>query len=149
MAVFSLCPHMVIFLCMSVSWSTLLLRTLVLLDQDPLICPHFAHCYSVAQSCLTFVTPWTEHTRLPCPSLPPGVCSNSGPLSWWYHPTISSSVIPFCLQSFPASESFPMSHLFEPSGQSIGASASASFYFNHHLKASSPNVVMLGVKFLL
>ena len=46
-----------------------------------------------------------QHTRLPCPSPTPGACSNSCPSSWWCHPTISSSVIPFssCLQSFPAS----------------------------------------------
>ena len=51
-----------------------------------------------------------EHTRLPCPSLTCGACSNSCPLSWWCHPTISSSVIPFssCHQSFPASGSFLM-----------------------------------------
>ena len=69
-----------------------------------------------------------QHARLPCPSLSPGVCSNSCPLSWWCHPTISSSVIPFssCLQSFPASRSFPMSWLFASGGQSIGATASAS-----------------------
>ena len=53
-------------------------------------------------------------TRLPCPSLPPVVCSDSCPLSWWYHPTISSSVTLFssCLQHFPASGSFPRSWLF-------------------------------------
>ena len=47
-----------------------------------------------------------QHTRLPCPSLTPGACSNSCPLSWWCHPTISSSVVPFssCTQSFPASQ---------------------------------------------
>ena len=52
-----------------------------------------------------------QHTRLPCPSPTPGACSNSHPSSWWCHPTISSSVVPFssCLQSFPASGSFPMS----------------------------------------
>ena len=68
-----------------------------------------------------------QHVRLPCPSLPPGVCSNSCLLSWWCHPTISSSVVPFssCLQSFPASGSFPMSPFFTSDGQSIGASASA------------------------
>ena len=68
------------------------------------------------------------HTRLPCPSPTPRACSNSSPLSQWCHPTISSSVIPFssCLQSFPASGSFPMSQLFASGGQSIGASASAS-----------------------
>ena len=68
-----------------------------------------------------------QHTRLPCPSPSAWVCSNSCPLSQWYHPTISSSVAPFsCPQSFPASESFPMSWLFASGGQSIGASASAS-----------------------
>ena len=68
------------------------------------------------------------HSRLPCSSLSPGVCSNSCPLSWWYHPTISSSVIPFssCPQSFPASGSFPINWLFASSGQGTGASASAS-----------------------
>ena len=67
-----------------------------------------------------------QHTRLPCPSLSPRVCSNSCPLSQWCHPTISSSVVPFssCLQSFPASGSFTMSQLFTSGGQSIGASAS-------------------------
>ena len=69
-----------------------------------------------------------QHTRPPCSSSSPRVCSNSCPLSQWCHPTISSSVIPFssCLQSFPASESFPMSRLFASGGQSIRASASAS-----------------------
>ena len=69
-----------------------------------------------------------QHTRYACPSLSPRVCSNSCPLSRWYHPTISSSVVPFSSspQSFPASGSFPMSGLFTSGGQSIGASASAS-----------------------
>ena len=67
-----------------------------------------------------------QHNRLPCPSVSPRVCSNSCPLSQWCHPTISSSVTPFssCLQSFPASGSFPMSRLFKSGGQRIGASAS-------------------------
>ena len=69
-----------------------------------------------------------QHARLPCPSPTPRACSNSCPLSWWCHPTISSSVIPFSssLQSFPASGSFPISQFFTSSGQSIGASASVS-----------------------
>ena len=69
-----------------------------------------------------------QHARLPCPSPTPRARSNSCPLSRWCHPTISSSVIPFssCLQSFPASGSFPMSQFFAAGGQSIGASASAS-----------------------
>ena len=69
-----------------------------------------------------------QHIRLPCPSLSPGVCSNSCPLSRWCHPTISSSVIPVssCLQCFPASGSFPMSGLFATGGESFRVSASAS-----------------------
>ena len=68
-----------------------------------------------------------QHIRLSCPSPSPRVCSNSCPLSHWYHPSISSSVIPFsCLQSSPASGSFPMSQIFEPGGQNVGASALTS-----------------------
>ena len=69
-----------------------------------------------------------QHTRPPCPTLTPRVYSNSCPLSQWCHPTISSSVIPFssCLQSFPASGSFPLSQFFTSDGQSTGVSASAS-----------------------
>ena len=61
-----------------------------------------------------------QHTRLPCPSASPRACSNSYPSSRWYHPTISSSASPFssCLQSFPVSESFPMSQLFASDGKS-------------------------------
>ena len=67
-----------------------------------------------------------QHSRLPCLSPSPGVCSNSCSLSRWCHPTISSFVFPFssCLQSFPASGSFLMSWLFASGDQSIGASAS-------------------------
>ena len=67
-----------------------------------------------------------QHARLLCPSPTPRTCSNSCPLSWWCHPTISSSVIPLssCPQSFPASRSFPVSQLFASRGQSIGALAS-------------------------
>ena len=69
-----------------------------------------------------------QHARLPCLSPTPGACSILCPSSWWFHPTISSSVVPFssCLQSFPASGSFPTSQLFASSGQNIGVSASAS-----------------------
>ena len=69
-----------------------------------------------------------QHSRLPCPSPTPGACSNSCPLNQWCHPIISSFVIPFSsrLQSFPASGPFPISQFFTSSGQSIGASASAS-----------------------
>ena len=63
-----------------------------------------------------------QHARLPCPSPTPRACSNPCPSNQWCHPTISSSVVPFssCLQSFPASGSFPMSQFFASSGQSIG-----------------------------
>ena len=69
-----------------------------------------------------------QHTRLPCPSLSPRICLNSCPSSWWCHPAISSFIVPFssCLQSFPASGSFPMSQLLAWSVQSIGVSALAS-----------------------
>ena len=78
---------------------------------------------SSVQIFATPCTPWTA--RLPNPS--PGACSNSCPLNRWCRPTISSSVVPFsCLQSFPASESFPISWLLASGGQSIGTSASAS-----------------------
>ena len=75
-----------------------------------------------------FVTPWTAARQTSCPSPTSRACLNSCPLSWWCHPTISFSVIPFSshLQSFPASESFPMSQFFTLSGQSIAASALAS-----------------------
>ena len=68
-----------------------------------------------------------QHARPPCPSPTPGVYSNSCPLGWWCHPTISSSVVPFsCPQSFPASGSFTMSQFFASGGQSIGVSSSTS-----------------------
>ena len=69
-----------------------------------------------------------QHTRPSCPLPTPGLYSNLCPSSWWCHPTISSSVLPFspCLQSFPASRSFLMSQFFASGGQSIGVSASAS-----------------------
>ena len=72
--------------------------------------------------------PWTQHTRLACPSPTPRVCSDSCPLSWWCHPTISTSVVSFssCLQSFPASGSLPVSQFFASGGQNIGVSALAS-----------------------
>ena len=68
----------------------------------------------------------SQHSRPPCPSPTPGVHSDSRPSSQWCHPAISSSVVPFssCLQSLPASESFPMSQLFTSGGQGTGASAS-------------------------
>ena len=82
-----------------------------------------------SQSCPTLQPHELQHARPPCPSPTPGVHSNSCPSSWWCHPTISSSVVPFssCPQSLPASESFPMSQLFTLGGQSTGASALASF----------------------
>jgi len=71
---------------------------------------------------------WLHHARLSCPSLSPGVCSKSCPLSWWCHPTILSTVTSFSSlrQSFPASGSFPMNQLFASGGQTTGAPALAS-----------------------
>ena len=84
---------------------------------------------SVSQLCLTLWDPHgLQHARPPCPSPTPGVYSNSCPLSQWCHPTISSCVVPFssCLQSFPASGSFPVSQFFASGGQSIGVSTLSS-----------------------
>ena len=69
-----------------------------------------------------------QHARLPCTLPTPRACSNSCGSSQWCHPTVSSSVVPFssCLQSIPASGSFPMSQFFPSGGLSIGTSASAS-----------------------
>ena len=81
----------------------------------------FSHC-----PVWFFRTHRLQRASLSCLSLPPGAYSNSCPWSRWCHPTVSSSVVPFssCLQSFPASGSFPMSQFFASGGQSIGASAS-------------------------
>ena len=86
-------------------------------------------CCSVSQSYWTLCNPMDcSITSFPVPSPTPGVYSNSCPLSWWCHPTMSSSVVPFssCLQSYPALGSFEMSHIFASGGQSIGVSALAS-----------------------
>ena len=79
---------------------------------------------SVTQLCpLTLRPHGLQHTRPPCPSPTPRIYSNSCPLSKWCYPAISSSVVPFstCLQSFPASGSFPMNQFFASGGQSIGS----------------------------
>ena len=82
---------------------------------------------SDGQSCPTVRPHRLLHGRLPCPSPSSGACSNTCPSSWWCHPTISSSVVPFfsCPQSFLASGSFPVQFVTS-GGQSIGVSASAS-----------------------
>ena len=81
------------------------------------------------QLCPTLCDPMDCSTPGPCPSPTHGIHSNSHPLSRWCHPAISSSVVPFssCLQSLPASGSFPMSQLFTWGGQSTGVLALASF----------------------
>ena len=84
---------------------------------------------SAAQSCPDSLQPHgPQHARPPCPSPTPGVHPNPCPSSQWYHPTISSSVVPFssCPQSFPASGSFQISQLSASGGQTIGVSASTS-----------------------
>ena len=80
-----------------------------------------------------------QHARPPCPSQTPEVYLNSCPSSWWGHPTISSSVVPFssCPKSLPASGSFPMSKHFASGGQSTGVSVSASV-LQMNTKAWSP-----------
>ena len=93
------------------------------------MCPATRDCYcSVAQLCLTRWPHGLQHARLSCPSPSPGVCSDSCPLSLWCYIPLSSSAasFSFCLQSFPASWSFPVNCFFASGGRSIGASASAS-----------------------
>ena len=121
----SLLSHQILFI--SKFLKSIFLRSYYLTHQD-----FFTLSFVVVVQLLSCV--WLlqshglQHTRLPSPSPSPGVCSNLCPLSQWCRPTISSSVIPFssCLQSFPASGSFPVSQLFASGGQSTGASASAS-----------------------
>ena len=86
------------------------------------------YCCSVAKLYVTLCAPWTAACSFPCLSPSPRICSNSYSLSWWCYLTISSSAtsFSFCLQSFPAWGSFPMSQLFSSGDQSIGASASTS-----------------------
>ena len=91
----------------------------------------FYYCGSVQFSCsVVSDSLWpheSQHTRPPCPSSTPGVHPNSCPLSWWCHPTISSSVVPFsCPQSFPASGSFQMSHIRWPKYWSFSFNISPS-----------------------
>jgi len=95
---------------------------------------HFSHQFSSVQFSRSVVSDSLrhhelQHARPPCPAPTPGVHSDSRPSVQWCHPAISSSVVPFssCPQSFPASESFPMSQLFAWGGQSTGVSALASF----------------------
>ena len=92
----------------------------------------FEYAVSVQFSCSvvsdSLISHGLQHASLPCPSPTPRVYSNSCSSSWWCHPTISSSVIPFssCLQSFPATGPFPVSWLFTSDSQRIGASPSPS-----------------------
>ena len=89
---------------------------------------------SVAQSCPTLWPHELQQARVPCPSPTSWAYSNSRPLSWWCHPAILSSVVPFssCPQSFPASGSFQISQFFTSGGQSIGISASGSALPNEY-----------------
>ena len=90
--------------------------------------PYISVQYNRSVRSDSFQSYWLQYAPLPCSSPTPRVHSDSCPLSRWCHPTSSSSVVPFssCPQSFPASESFPLSQFFASDGQSMGVSASAS-----------------------
>ena len=101
-------------------------------------------CCSVQFSCSAVSDSLKPHARPPCPSPSPGDYSNSCPSSWWCHPTISSSVVPFSshLLPFSVSESLPMNQFIISSGQSIGVlavqmhqylGAQLSLYSNSHI----------------
>ena len=121
---------------MSCGWTTLTplckLQSTASSEYSPTLSPSHMTELSVQFSCSVMsdsLQPHEpQHARPPCPSPTPRVHPNPCPLSRWYHPTISSSVVPFssCPQSFPASGSFPMSQLFASGGQRIGVSASTS-----------------------
>ena len=115
-----------ILFCLTSAWAQWALRTWALWHWAPTLCS--LQLSSVAQLCLTLQPHGPQHTRPPCPLPTPRVCTNSCLLSRWYHPTISSSVVPFssCPQSFPTSGSSQMSQLFTSGGQSIGVWASKS-----------------------
>ena len=85
-------------------------------------------CFSIAKSCWLHETPWPVAHQASLSLTISQVCPSSCPLNWWCHPTISSSaaLFSFCLQSFPASGSFPTSWLFTSCGPTIGVLASAS-----------------------
>ena len=102
-----------------------IISNMVAFDPQPTVRNTYLSCQVVSNSLRSHEL---QHTRLPCPSLAPRVCSNLCPLSQWCHPTISSSATPFfyCLQSSPASGSLKVSWLFTSHSQSTGASASAS-----------------------
>ena len=114
------------FVCITTNWK-ILIKMRIADRLTGFLRNLYAYQVSLVQSlsCVRlFVTPWTAACQA---SLSITNSSNSCPLNWWCHPTISSSVIPFShLQSFPASGSFQMSQLFASGGQSIGVSASAS-----------------------
>ena len=100
-------------------------------SQRPLLLLNCQLNFSQFSRSVVSISLWSHglwHARVPCPLPTPRACSNSCLSSWWCHPTISSSVVPFSsfLQSLPASGPFPMSQLFTWGGQSIGVSASAS-----------------------
>ena len=115
-------------LCMSTLLSGQILSTLfrIITNSSRSLCDSVQFSHSVVSDSLWPHEP--QHARPPCPSPTPRVYPNPCPLSRWYHPTISSSVVPFssCPQSFPASGSFQMSQLFTSGGQSIWVSASTS-----------------------
>ena len=122
------CPSLSSGVCSDIMFIELVMLSNHLILCRPLLLLFFQFS-SVAQLCLKTLWPHgLQHARLPCSSPTPGACSHSCPWSWWCHPTISSSVIPFssCLQSFPAWGSFPMTQLFASDGQNTGALASAS-----------------------
>ena len=120
--------YLIYFKCQVPSQSTMGINPLYM----KMIPENHSFSHSVQFTCSVMCDPlWPhrlQHGRLLCPSPTSETCSNSCLSSWWCHPTISSSVVPFssCLLSFPASGSFPMSPFFASGGQSIGVSASAS-----------------------
>ena len=103
----------------------IMLNTFLICDIKDLFIFHSVQSVQSLSHVQLFVTPWTASSQASLSITNPRACSNSCPSSQWCQPTISSSVVPSssCLQSFPASGSFPLSQFFSSGGQIIGASA--------------------------
>ena len=137
---FFLCP--VIFFCMVDIVDIMFLELQILLSSFKEYWILFSVLFSHSVMSNSLRPHELQHARLPCPSQTPGVYSDSCPLSWWCHPTISSSVISFFshLQSFRASGSFQMSQFFTSAGKNIGVSALANQSFQWIFRADSFNM---------
>ena len=124
-------------------WKALILLPTVLCLEFSSVWVYLSVQFSHSVMSNSFWPHGLQHARPPCPSPTPGVYQNSSTLSRWCHPTISSSVVPYssCLESFPASGSFPMSQLFSRGGR-------RSFTFNIGPSIEHPGLISFRMNWL-